>query len=74
MEIDLSIFYDVLSPRSTVLFSTCKDELIKKGEFNIPEAKPLMHLRGKGFVVAERVIEAEDVQGCICIHVFFLYN
>lgn len=38
----------------------CKDEFMKQNEFDISKAKPVMHIRGRRFVAAERIIRAED--------------
>jgi len=40
-----------------VVHAECKDEFTKKGEFDVSKAKPVMHIRGKRFAVAERVTQ-----------------
>lgn len=35
----------------------CKDEFLQQGQFNIPRAKPVMHISGRRFAVAERTIQ-----------------
>jgi flavin reductase (DIM6/NTAB) family NADH-FMN oxidoreductase RutF len=41
-----------------VVHAECKDEFISKNEFDVSKAKPVMHIRGRRFVVAERVVQA----------------
>jgi flavin reductase (DIM6/NTAB) family NADH-FMN oxidoreductase RutF len=41
-----------------VVYAECKDEFSEQGQFNVSRAKPVMHIRGKRFVAAERVIQA----------------
>jgi len=42
-----------------VVHAECKDEFIEKGEFDISKAKPVLHIRGKRFVVGERIVTAK---------------
>lgn len=42
-----------------VLYVGCHDELMKADQFDITSAKTVMHIRGRRFVVAERVVTAE---------------
>ncbi len=42
-----------------VVHAECRDEFITRGEFNVARAKPVMHVRGRRFVVAERVVRAK---------------
>jgi len=42
-----------------VVHAECKDEFARKGEFDISRAKPVMHIRGKRFAVAERVVQVK---------------
>jgi flavin reductase (DIM6/NTAB) family NADH-FMN oxidoreductase RutF len=42
-----------------VVHAECKDEFMVKGEFDVSKAKPVMHIRGRRFVVAERVVMAK---------------
>lgn len=39
-----------------VLRAECREEFMKQGEFDIARARPVMHVRGRRFVVAERVV------------------
>jgi flavin reductase (DIM6/NTAB) family NADH-FMN oxidoreductase RutF len=41
-----------------VVHAECKEEFMVKGEFDVAKAKPLMHIRSRRFVVAERVVTA----------------
>jgi len=41
-----------------VVHAECKDEFIDGDRFSVSRAKPVMHVKGRRFVVAERVIEA----------------
>ncbi|UCC61038.1 MAG: flavin reductase, partial [Dehalococcoidia bacterium] len=43
-----------------VLHAECKDEFMEQERFNVSNAKPVMHVRGRRFVAAERVIEASS--------------
>lgn len=43
-----------------VIHVECKDEYLKDGEFDVSGAKPVMHIRGRRFVVAERIVRAGD--------------
>ncbi len=42
-----------------VVHAECKDEFIGKNEFDVSKAKPVMHIRGRRFVVAERMVLAK---------------
>lgn len=42
-----------------VVHAECKDEFMAKGEFEVSRAKPVMHIRGRRFVVAERLVIAK---------------
>lgn len=42
-----------------VMRAECKDEFIRQGEFDVSQAKPVMHIRGKRFVAAERIVRAK---------------
>lgn len=42
-----------------VVHAECKDEYMKKTEFDVCKAKPAMHIRGKRFAVGERVVQAK---------------
>jgi flavin reductase (DIM6/NTAB) family NADH-FMN oxidoreductase RutF len=42
-----------------VVHAECRDEFITGGEFDVARAKPVMHVRGRRFVAAERVIRAK---------------
>jgi flavin reductase (DIM6/NTAB) family NADH-FMN oxidoreductase RutF len=44
-----------------VVHAECRDEFTKGNELDVSRARPLMHIRGKRFVVAERVVLAKDV-------------
>ncbi len=46
-----------------VVHAECKDEFMAKGEFDVSKAKPVMHIRGRRFVVAERVVTGEGRLG-----------
>ena len=41
-----------------VLHAECKDEFMEQERFNISRARPVMHIKGRRFVAADRVIEA----------------
>jgi flavin reductase (DIM6/NTAB) family NADH-FMN oxidoreductase RutF len=41
-----------------VVHAEAKDEFTKDGEFDVSAAKPVMHVRGKRFVAAERIVRA----------------
>jgi len=43
-----------------VVHASCRTELLEGDEFKISAAKPVLHVRGKRFVVAERVIKADS--------------
>ncbi|MEE8471017.1 MAG: flavin reductase family protein [Dehalococcoidia bacterium] len=43
-----------------VVNTECRDEFMKDGEFDVAKAKPVMHIRGKRFVAAERIVRAKD--------------
>lgn len=43
-----------------VVNAECKDEFLKQGKFDIPYAKPLMHIGGRRFSVAERIIRPRE--------------
>jgi flavin reductase (DIM6/NTAB) family NADH-FMN oxidoreductase RutF len=43
-----------------VLHVGCHEELMKAGQFNVSSAKTCMHIRGKRFVVADRVVTIEE--------------
>ncbi len=43
-----------------VLNAACKAEIIKGDQFEPACAKPVMHIRGKRFAVAERVVVSKD--------------
>lgn len=40
-----------------VLYVECKDESSKQGRFDVSGAKPVMHISGRRFAVAERTIQ-----------------
>jgi len=40
-----------------VVHAECKDEFTKGTEFDVSKAKPVMHIRGRRFAVAERVVQ-----------------
>lgn len=42
-----------------VVYAECKDEYMKEGQFNVSKAKPVMHIRGRRFVAAERIVHAK---------------
>ena len=42
-----------------VVHVECKDEFVEQEKFNVSKARPVMHIRGRRFVAAERVIEAK---------------
>lgn len=42
-----------------VVHAECKDEFVKKGEFDVSRAKPVMHIRGNRFAVGERMVQAK---------------
>ncbi len=42
-----------------VIHAECKDEFMKKGEFDASKARPVMHIRGRRFAVGERVVQAK---------------
>jgi flavin reductase (DIM6/NTAB) family NADH-FMN oxidoreductase RutF len=44
-----------------VLLAECREELAIDGGFDVARARPVLHIRGRRFVVAERVIEAPRV-------------
>ena len=35
----------------------CKDEFFRQGQFDVPRAKPVMHIGGRRFAIAERMIQ-----------------
>jgi flavin reductase (DIM6/NTAB) family NADH-FMN oxidoreductase RutF len=39
-----------------VVHAECRDEFMVKGEFDVSTAKPVMHIRGRRFFVAERLV------------------
>jgi flavin reductase (DIM6/NTAB) family NADH-FMN oxidoreductase RutF len=41
-----------------VVHVECKDEFTKGTEFDVSKAKPVMHIRGRRFAIAERVVQA----------------
>lgn len=41
-----------------VVFGECRDSLYRDGQFNVAAARPVLHIRGRRFVVADKVIEA----------------
>jgi flavin reductase (DIM6/NTAB) family NADH-FMN oxidoreductase RutF len=43
-----------------VLHAGCHDELMKGEQFDVARAKTVMHIRGKRFVAAERIVTAKD--------------
>ena len=43
-----------------VVHAECKDEYMDQRELNVSKAKPVMHIRGKRFVSAERLVRAEE--------------
>jgi len=43
-----------------VLYVGCHDEFMKAGQLDIARAKTVMHIRGKRFVIAERLVTAEE--------------
>ena len=42
-----------------VVHAECRDDFIKQGEFDVSKAKPVMHVRGRRFVIAERVVRVK---------------
>jgi len=42
-----------------VLRAECREEFMKQGEFDIARVRPVMHVRGRRFVVAERVVSPQ---------------
>jgi flavin reductase (DIM6/NTAB) family NADH-FMN oxidoreductase RutF len=42
-----------------VVHAECRDEFADKDKFDISKAKPVMHVRGRRFVVAEKVVQAK---------------
>lgn len=42
-----------------VVHAECKDEFMTKGEFEVSKAKPVMHIRGRRFIAAERMVQAK---------------
>ncbi len=42
-----------------VVRAECKDEYMKEEQFDVSKARPVMHIRGRRFVAAERVIHAK---------------
>ncbi|MEW6034638.1 MAG: flavin reductase family protein [Chloroflexota bacterium] len=44
-----------------VLYVACKDEFLSRGRFDVAKARPVMHIRGRRFVIAEREVEAPQV-------------
>ena len=45
-----------------VVHAECKDEFMKQEQFDVAKAKPLLHIRGKRFVAAERVVEVKTIE------------
>jgi flavin reductase (DIM6/NTAB) family NADH-FMN oxidoreductase RutF len=43
-----------------VLHAGCHDDLMKGEQFDVARAKPVMHIRGKRFVAAERIVTVKD--------------
>ena len=43
-----------------VIHAECKDEFMQEGEFDVSRAKPVMHIRGKRFIAAERIVRAKE--------------
>jgi len=41
-----------------VVNAECREQFIKEGNFDVSRAKPLLHIRGRRFVPAERVVSA----------------
>jgi flavin reductase (DIM6/NTAB) family NADH-FMN oxidoreductase RutF len=42
-----------------VVHAECRDEFIDGDKFSVSRAKPVMHVKGRRFVAAERVVEAK---------------
>lgn len=42
-----------------VVHAECRDEFADKDRFDVSRARPVMHVKGRRFVVAERVVEAK---------------
>jgi len=42
-----------------VVHAECKDEFTARERFDVAKARPVMHVKGRRFVVAETVVEAE---------------
>ena len=42
-----------------MVHAECRDEFADKDKFDISKAKPVMHVRGRRFVVAEKVVQAK---------------
>ena len=42
-----------------VVHAECRDEFMEGAQFNVSKARPVMHVRGRRFVAAERVVEAQ---------------
>jgi flavin reductase (DIM6/NTAB) family NADH-FMN oxidoreductase RutF len=40
-----------------VVNAECRDEFVKQGQFDISQAKPTMHIAGRRFAVAEKIIQ-----------------
>jgi flavin reductase (DIM6/NTAB) family NADH-FMN oxidoreductase RutF len=43
-----------------VLHVGCHDDLMRGEQFDVARAKPVMHIRGKRFVAAERIVTVKD--------------
>jgi len=43
-----------------VVHAECRDEFMEGQEFNVSRAKPVMHVRGKRFIAAERVVRVKE--------------
>ncbi|MEE8372368.1 MAG: flavin reductase family protein [Dehalococcoidia bacterium] len=41
-----------------VVHAEAKDGFTKDGDFDVPSARPVMHIRGRRFVAAERIVQA----------------
>lgn len=42
-----------------VVHAECKDDFADKDKFDVSRAKPLMHIRGRRFAVAERIVQVK---------------
>ena len=40
-----------------VVNAECKDEFLRQGQFDVSQVKPVMHIRGRRFIAAERIVQ-----------------